>query len=119
MTARVPTGVLVAITDNDGPMTHEEFDRWYDEVHVPDVLQTGCYYAATRYESTGEGEGRYLAVYETDWPDPIAAFEELPSPGRPHATLRRPCHAPRGGLRCRRPRTQRAAAPAQGGAAAT
>ena len=79
MTQRIPTGVLVVITDNTGPMTHEEFDRWYDGVHVPDVLDTGCYYAATRYESTGESEGRYLAIYETDWDDPIGAFEQLPS----------------------------------------
>lgn len=77
MADRVLTGVLIVTADNVGPMSREEFDRWYDEVHVPDVLESGCYYAATRYEATGTDEGQYLAIYETDWPDPIGAFEQL------------------------------------------
>ncbi len=79
MEGRKPTGVLVVMVNNGDPSRDAEFNKWYNEVHIPDVVGTGCYYHATRFENINPkpGEAKYLAVYETDFEDPIAAFAEL------------------------------------------
>ncbi len=79
MEGRKPTGVLVVLVNNGDSAKDAEFNKWYNEVHIPDVVGTGCYYHATRYENINPkpGEAKYLALYETDWEDPIAAFAEL------------------------------------------
>lgn len=45
----------------------EEFNRWYDEIHIPDVLK-GCpdFVACRRYKliSNTQGHGEYLAIIE-------------------------------------------------------
>ena len=53
--------------------------RWYSDVHIPDILDTGLFHTAYRYESldpqiTGD---KYLALYETDAGDLGKAGEEL------------------------------------------
>jgi hypothetical protein len=73
------TGVLVVLVNNGDPSQEAEFNKWYNEVHIPDVVGTGSYYHATRYENTNPkpGEARYLAIYETDWEDPEQAFNAM------------------------------------------
>ena len=58
---------------------------WYNDVHLPDVLATGLFHTTYRYQalSPGPGEGKYMAIYETDIPDPDAAVKELMSTFRP------------------------------------
>ena len=42
-----------------------EFNRWYDEVHVPMVLQFNGMVSARRYKAIlGEDKYQYMAVYE-------------------------------------------------------
>ncbi len=76
---RKPTGALIALINNTDPTKEAEFNKWYNEVHLPRVLDTGCYYYGARFENPNPkpGEARYLAYYETDWEDPIAAYDEL------------------------------------------
>ena len=76
MEGRKPTGVLMVLVNNTEPSKDAEFNKWYNDVHIPEVCATGSYYAATRYECTDTkpGEAKYLAIYETDWEDPDAAF---------------------------------------------
>lgn len=61
-------GILVVMTDCSDPARTEEFDRWYDEVHIPEVIGTGCYWSAMRYRSIDppSQDPRYLALYETE-----------------------------------------------------
>ena len=43
----------------------KEFNRWYDEVHVPMVLQYNGMVSARRYKAIlGEDKFQYMAVYE-------------------------------------------------------
>ena len=47
----------------------EEFNRWYDEVHLPEVLALPAFSAAERFrlaeaQMFGEQRFRYLAIYE-------------------------------------------------------
>ncbi len=73
---RPVTGLLFVSTDCNDAAREDEFNRWYDELHVPDILGLGLFHSAYRFENPNPGEllGKYLAVYETDQ-DPVAAAE--------------------------------------------
>jgi hypothetical protein len=43
----------------------EPFNRWYDEVHVPEILACPGWIANARYECV-DGEPRYLAIYDLE-----------------------------------------------------
>lgn len=53
------------------PAREDEFKNWYDNVHIPDVLETEGYLNAARYEITEavRGQGKYVAVYEIETDD--------------------------------------------------
>jgi hypothetical protein len=71
-------GALMVVSANTDPERDADFARWYDEVHLPDVVASGGYRAAARY--VGQvgcgGPQRSLAVYLTD-EDPIAAHQRV------------------------------------------
>ena len=51
------------------PTREGEFNDWYNQIHILDIMSTGYIDKATRYELTTappEGRGRYLAVYEIE-----------------------------------------------------
>jgi len=77
-------GLLVVMTRCKDPAREEEFNRWYDEVHVPDILGTGLYHTAYRFTNATPraGGGPYLALYETDR-DPAEADRLLREEWRP------------------------------------
>lgn len=55
----------------------EEFNRWYDDVHLGDVLKVPGVVGAERYRfRSGEG-WKYLAVYDLDCDDPASVEQEL------------------------------------------
>jgi hypothetical protein len=64
----------------------DEYNDWYDRVHVPDLLKVPGVVSAQRYEVVPDGNGeprhKYLAVYEIDG-DPAEVTAEL---GRRMAT---------------------------------
>ena len=49
----------------------EEFNDCYDNIHLPDVLETPDFVAATRYVigEPRDGRGKYVAVYEIETDD--------------------------------------------------
>ena len=60
----------------------EEFNRWYDEVHLGEVIEFAGAIAASRYRlseyQAGEVGGfRYLAIYEIEADSLEAALEKL------------------------------------------
>jgi hypothetical protein len=61
----------------------EEFNRWYTEVHVPDVIKLGGARCGRRYRASGvpllagiPEPGRYAAVYEVQ-ADTVAQIEAI------------------------------------------
>ncbi len=59
----------------------DEFNKWYDEVHLAEVLTVPQFVAARRYVATdeslgGPGPRKYLAVYEIEG-DAQSAFDGL------------------------------------------
>jgi hypothetical protein len=58
------TGLLMVWTDIDAE--HEgEFNRWYDEEHIPRLLQVPGFLSAGRYQAL-RGGPKYLAIYELE-----------------------------------------------------
>ena len=49
------------------PEREEEFNRWYNEEHVPERLAIPGFRKARRFKAV-EGEPKYLALYELDSP---------------------------------------------------
>jgi hypothetical protein len=62
----------------------EEFNRWYNEQHIPDVLQAKGFVAAQRFRladtqtnPNGDKSYRYLALYEIETDDLAASLKDL------------------------------------------
>jgi hypothetical protein len=58
--------ILHVETRPTGPETVEEFNRWYDEVHVPEVLAIEGFVSARRYAPADGGDGPHVAQYEIE-----------------------------------------------------
>lgn len=54
--------VLVVESRPESPERAEEFNAWYDEVHLPEMLSVEGFGSARRYASL-DGES-YVAIYE-------------------------------------------------------
>ncbi|WP_446655212.1 hypothetical protein [Blastomonas sp.] len=55
----------------------EEFNRWYDEVHLRDVFRVPGVTGAERYRMRSGKGWKYLAIYELECDDPAAVEREL------------------------------------------
>ena len=77
--AKPALGILVVLSNCKDTHDEKEFNRWYEDVHIPDILDSGAFHTAYRYESTDPEatKGKYLAIYETENRDPAAAREKL------------------------------------------
>lgn len=60
-------GLMTVFTDVPAHL-EEEFNRWYDEEHIPERLSIPGVLSAARYTSV-EGGPKYLAVYELSDPE--------------------------------------------------
>ena len=69
------TALLLVVVDVD-PEHEDEFNRWYDEEHIPEKRGTRGFRSARRYASH-DHPGRYLAVYEIDDADVVTSAEYL------------------------------------------
>ena len=63
---------MVVFSNPASPEVEDEYNRWYDEDHLPLVRSAPGVVGATRYRLDGDPrhapEHRYLAVYEIDGP---------------------------------------------------
>jgi hypothetical protein len=83
----MPKGVLLVLTRPTDASSADDYNRWYDEVHLADVLKLAGYTAARRYavvpapvqepEANPIAHWNYLALYEVEADDLGKAHEEL------------------------------------------
>lgn len=67
-----PTGKwLNFVEQNCDPLREAEYHDWYNNIHIPDILQTQSFVSARRYEirEFRDGRGKYLAIYEIETDD--------------------------------------------------
>ena len=71
--------------DFSDPSREDEFNRWYNEVHVPELTALPGFLRAWRLQRSEEGSAlgepgqRYIAVYEIESP---AVFDQRAISGR-------------------------------------
>ncbi|HMO76854.1 MAG TPA: hypothetical protein PKD48_16075, partial [Sphingopyxis sp.] len=74
--------LLYIVLTNATPGDHDEFNDWYTNTHIPDVLAVPGFVAAQRFRLVDHPAlkpypFRYLALYEVLASDAEAAFAEL------------------------------------------
>ena len=70
--------LLFAFSDCIDPSREKEFNEWYDNMHVPDMLETPGMISATRWVGAEPKENqrrKYLALYELETDD-VAEFDK-------------------------------------------
>ena len=90
------------VFSNPAAGQEDEYNRWYDEVHLPHVLAVPGFVSARRLRLTEAAgventplPGQYLALYEMETDDPAAVLTEMWSrAGTPAMTLSDAIDAP-------------------------
>ncbi|MEM7255285.1 MAG: hypothetical protein AAF493_28120 [Pseudomonadota bacterium] len=71
--------VLVLSEPTEGQET--EFNRWYEQTHIDEVLSSADFASGQRFELTHQAgpdcPNRYLALYEVEAPDAATAVKQL------------------------------------------
>ena len=75
--------VLVVMMDVE-PEHEEEFNRWYDDEHLPERLEIPGYVSARRFKlAEGEGVLKYLCIWELEDGSPLESEEYKAQRRRP------------------------------------
>jgi hypothetical protein len=84
-------GILLVLSGPTSPEVDAEYNEWYDNVHIPEILALAGFVSARRFRvpeaqlaSRGGAEGvraafphRYVATYEVEAPDLAKPVEAL------------------------------------------
>lgn len=73
---------VLVVHSNAVAGTDADFNDWYDNVHLGEVLELAGFVAAERFQLEGDplagsAQHRYLALYELDTDDPQGAMAAL------------------------------------------
>jgi hypothetical protein len=71
---------ILHITSRALPGREADFDRWYGETHVGEVLAVPGFLACRRYRSLGadgQATGEFVAHYDVETDDPAALLQAL------------------------------------------
>lgn len=74
--------LMMVRTDNADPAREVEFNHWYDDIDIPDVLKVPGYLRARRGQLQAEspalqGKGRYIALYDIESTDIERTIESM------------------------------------------
>jgi hypothetical protein len=80
----MPKHVFLVRTGPSSPERTDEYNDWYDNVHLPDLLKVKGVVGASRYRVAKAQQGgapvsgpQYLAIYEVDIEDVQDFFEDM------------------------------------------
>jgi hypothetical protein len=60
----VPKGIMLVHSQPSSPEEADAYHRWYDDSHIPEILEVDGFASARRLQAAG-GES-YLVVYEVE-----------------------------------------------------
>jgi hypothetical protein len=66
--------VILVTTVDVAPGVEDEFNGWYNEKHLPEVMACPGFRSAARYEAVA-GEPRFIAIYELESEDALRTPE--------------------------------------------
>lgn len=64
----MPKGILYVETHPTSPEEAEQFNQWYNEVHLPEIVAVSGYVSARRFAPRIDG-APYIALYEMESDD--------------------------------------------------
>ena len=69
--------IVLVETNCADPAREGEFDGWYNQTHLPDMLETAGVVRAIRYGNVdpSDGQAKYLAAYEVEADDLQAVMQ--------------------------------------------
>ena len=71
----------LALVESDckDPSREIEFNEWYNEVHIPDMLELPAVVGAERYENPNADENspKYLAIYKVETDNIARVMDEV------------------------------------------
>jgi hypothetical protein len=80
----MPKAVMVVLSSPSDPSREDEYNEWYDNVHIPEVCAIPGFVSARRYKVSESGPfpidpaaHTYLAIYELDSEDLAATCKEM------------------------------------------
>lgn len=75
--------IMVVKSGPSDPSREDEYNDWYSNTHIPQVVETPGFVSARRYKlRSGDAEGpQYLAIYEIDADVPEDARAALSARG--------------------------------------
>ena len=96
MEGRYPNGLQLAITNCTDPSKTEEFNYWYNHMHVPDVTAPGIFRHAIRFANNDPASeaGQYVCHLRDDMGGRIQGQARLSGGRRKAETDGRAGHAP-------------------------
>jgi hypothetical protein len=80
----MPKGVLVVETAPSSPDRDAEFNDFYNNTHLAEILRVPEFKSARRFRRIGEGEYPYLAIYEVEADDLNKVLPAMAEYGQRH-----------------------------------
>lgn len=66
-------GIMCVVAGPSSAETAEQFHRWYEDVHVKEILAMDGFVSVRRFAPLGEGtDGTIVAIYEVEADDLVA-----------------------------------------------
>lgn len=69
-------GIMLVETQPASPDRVDEYNKWYDEVHLPEVCSVPGFVSARRFKPV-DGQGGFVAIYELESDDVAGALAAL------------------------------------------
>jgi len=80
----VAKGIILVESRPSSPDRDQEYNTWYDEVHIPELVALDGFVSARRLRPV-EGDGPYVAIYEVEADNLQAVLDNMiASAGRLH-----------------------------------
>lgn len=69
-------GIMYVESQPSSPDREQEYNTWYDEVHLPELLRIDGIVSARRLRPV-DGKGPYVAIYEIEGDDLQAVLDNM------------------------------------------
>jgi antibiotic biosynthesis monooxygenase (ABM) superfamily enzyme len=71
--------ILMEIRVNIAPEKEQEFNQWYNNVHVPEIVAVPGFISGRRFQRVSGDEIKYMALYELESLDALRseAFKQV------------------------------------------
>jgi len=76
---RMKGRILMEIRVNIAPEKEQEFNQWYNNVHVPEIVAVPGFISGRRFQRVSGDEIKYMALYELESLDALKseAFKQV------------------------------------------